>query len=168
MRMRRPSFITAVVALLTACTGRARADSAGMMGGGSAGMMNVSQHDMRAYMEMFDHHREIRRTVSQLPNGVRTVTESDNPRMVAILQEHVASMYRHVSDGAEVSCMSDSLPTMFRRASQYKRHLELTKSGVAVTETSEHPAVLAAIRRHADEVTGFVREGMPAMMRGMM
>jgi hypothetical protein len=57
---------------------------------------------------------------------------------------------------------------MFRRASQYKRHLELTKSGVAVTETSEHPAVLAAIRRHADEVTGFVREGMPAMMRGMM
>ena len=77
-------------------------------------------------------------------------------------------MYRHVAEGNEVRCMSDSLPTMFRNASRYNRHLELTKAGVAVTETSEGPVVLAAIRRHALEVTGFVRDGMPAMMHGMM
>ena len=135
------------------------------MGGG---MMNVSSHDMSIYMEMFDHHAEIRRSVERLPNGVRTTTESDNPRIVRLLQEHVASMYQHVNEGQEVQCMSDSLPTMFRDASKYQRHLEPTPKGVSITETSSDPVVLAAIRRHADEVSGFVREGMPAMMRGMM
>jgi hypothetical protein len=179
--MRRPPFLAAVLAFLTGCMMRSRSGSDssgtnmmnggsgnGMMGGGSNGMMNVSQHDVRTYMEMFDHHREIRRTVSQLPNGIRTVTESDNPRIAMLLHEHVPSMYRHVSEGNEVRCMSDSLPTMFRNAAQYNRHLQLTKTGVAVTETSGNPVVLAAIRRHAREVTGFVQEGMPALMHGMM
>lgn len=64
--------------------------------------------------------------------------------------------------------MSDSLPTMFRNSKKYERHFELTKSGVSVTETSDDPEVIAAIHQHAEEVSGFVRDGMPAMMRGMM
>lgn len=140
--------------------------SGGMMNRG--GMMNVSAHDMSVYMEMFDHHDEIHRRVEHLPNGIRTTTESDNPRAVALLHEHVPSMWAHVDEGDEVRCMSNSLPTLFRNASKYKRQLELTKTGLAVTETSDDPAVLGALRRHAEEVSGFVRDGMPAMMRGMM
>lgn len=146
-----------------------------MMGGGmmqgtmmNGGMMNVSQHDMSVYMEMFNHHVEIRRYVEHLANGIRTTTESDNPRLAGLLHEHVPSMYRHVEDGDEVRCMSDSLPTMFRNSAKYLRQLQITPKGVTVTETSADPVVLAALRRHADEVSGFVREGMPAMMRGMM
>lgn len=119
-------------------------------------------------MEMFDHHAEIHRLVEKLHNAIRTTTESDNPRIAALLHEHVPSMYAHVNVGEEVRCMSNSLPTMFRNASKYLRTLELTRTGVVVTETSDDPVVLAAIRRHADEVSGFVKEGMPAMMRGMM
>src|SRR6266851_3167929 len=37
-----------------------------------------------------------------------------------------------------------------------------------LTETSSDPEVTKAIREHAQEVSGFVRDGMPAMMRGMM
>lgn len=180
--MRRTSFIASIVAFLTGCARRPSSESTsgmshGMMGGSSngmtggsmmgGGMMNVSQHDMSVYMEMFDHHREIRRKVEHLANGVRTTTESDNVRIVQLLHEHVPSMYQHVDGGQEVRCMSDSLPIMFRNASKYQRHLELTPKGVSVTETTSDPVVLAAIRRHADEVSGFVREGMPAMMRGM-
>jgi hypothetical protein len=176
--MRRTSFIGSIVAFLTGCTRRpglgSRSDtphrmmsgsSGGMMGGG---MMNVSSRDMSIYMEMFAHHTEIRRRVEHLANGVRTTTESDNSRIVQLLQEHVASMYEHVNNRQEVRCMSDSLPIMFRDASKYQRHLEPAPKGVSITETSSDPVVLAAIRRHADEVSGFVREGMPAMMRGMM
>ena len=137
----------------------------GMMQGG---MMNVSQHDRQTYMQMFDHHREIIRIVHELPNGVRTITESKNPQIAELLKEHVPAMYKHVSDGQEVRCMSDSLPTLFRNASKYHRELTLTPTGVEVIETSNDPEVIAALRRHAAEVTGFVREGMPAMMRGMM
>jgi hypothetical protein len=57
---------------------------------------------------------------------------------------------------------------MFRNASKYRRELRLTQKGVVVTETSDDPAVLSALQRHAEEVSGFVREGMPAIMRRMM
>ena len=77
-------------------------------------------------------------------------------------------MYLYVANGQEVKCVSNSLPTMFRNASSYQRHLQLTAKGVVATETSTDPTVLAAIRRDAYEVTGFVREGMSAMMRQMM
>jgi hypothetical protein len=64
--------------------------------------------------------------------------------------------------------MSDSLPTMFQHASRYRRQLKMTPHGVTIEETSDDPTVLSAIRRHADEVTAFVREGMPAMMKDIM
>lgn len=88
--------------------------------------------------------------------------------MTALLQAHVSKMYKHVDQGREVQCMSDSLPTMFRHASAYRRKLTLTARGVAVEETSDDPQVLGAIHRHAEEVSAFVREGMAAMMKGMM
>jgi hypothetical protein len=131
------------------------------------GMMGT-RTDMRAYMELFDRHTEIKRKVEQIPGGVRTVTESDAPDLVARLQAHVASMYEHLDQGAEVTCMSQSLPTLFRHASGYRRQLTITRKGVAVTETSHDPKVTQAIRQHAREVTGFVREGMQAMMQGGM
>lgn len=135
--------------------------SAGMMGG-------VSFADMSSYMDLFSRHSEIRRTVEELPGGIRTITESDAPELIAQLQAHVASMYSRLDQRAEVTCMSGSLPTLFRNARSYRRRAVLMPKGVTVTETSGDPTLTHAIRAHAHEVTGFVQDGMPAMMRGMM
>lgn len=173
----RFAFIARLVAVLglSACQKHAQQQSpmGGMMSSTGNQSMNemmgsADQTDMQVYMEMFANHEQIRRSVERLQNGVRTVTESANPRLTVLLQAHVSKMYRHVAQGQEVRCMSDSLPIMFRHASQYSRRLSLTKRGVAVEETSDDPVVRDAIQRHADEVTAFVREGMPAMMQGMM
>jgi hypothetical protein len=64
--------------------------------------------------------------------------------------------------------MSQSLPTLFGNAGGYRRQLTLTSTGVIAEETADDPALTQAIRAHAQEVTGFVREGMRAMMQGMM
>lgn len=136
------------------------------MGGGMMG--SATRTDMTTYMELFNRHTEIRRSVEEVPGGIRTVTESDAPELVTKLQAHVSSMYAHVNQGAEVTCMSKSLPTLFRNGKGYRRELTLTARGVAVTETSSDPRLTAAIREHAQEVSGFVRDGMPAMMQGMM
>src|SRR6266545_2263194 len=137
--------------------------------GGSGGMMGAATTgDMSSYMDLFDHHTEIRRTVEQVPGGVRTTTKSDDPALAARLQAHVSAMYGHLQQGQEVQCMSDSLPLLFRKAGGYQRLLSLTAKGVAVTETSGDPQLVRAIRAHAQEVSGFVQKGMPAMMRGMM
>lgn len=137
-----------------------------MMGGGMMG--GATGSDMSTYMELFARHAEVRRTVEEVRGGVRTVTESDASELVAQLQAHVASMYEHLDRGAEVRCMSESLPTLFRNADGYRRRLSTTPTGVVVTEIATEPWLTQAIRAHAREVTGFVRDGMPAMMQGMM
>ncbi|WP_110883853.1 hypothetical protein [Mycolicibacterium wolinskyi] len=138
----------------------------GMMGPGMMG--GATQADMGIYMEMFRRHNEIRRVVEEIPGGVRTTTESDAPELVAQLQAHLSSMYHHLEQGAEVMCMSASLPTLFRRADGYRRQLTFTANGVIAEETAEDAELVRSIRDHAREVTGFVDKGMPAMMEGMM
>ncbi len=138
----------------------------GMMGTGMMG--SATQADMSSYTKLFDRHTEIKRTVEEIDGGVRTTTESDAPELVAQLQAHVSSMYTHLNQRAEVTCMSSSLPTLFRNSTGYRREVTLTAKGVVVTETSSDPGLAKAIREHAQEVSGFVRDGMPAMMRGMM
>lgn len=132
------------------------------------GMMGVSPTDMSRYMEMFNRHNELTRTVEEIPDGIRTTTQSNSPELADQLKAHVSSMYAHLEQGGEVMCMSDSLPALFRRADGYRRQLTFTPTGVIAEETADDPQLVAAIRAHAQEVTGFVRDGMPSMMRGMM
>lgn len=151
------------------CGPRGQAPAVGRTAQPSAGgMMGATTADMSSYMDLFDRHKQIRRTVQEIPGGVRTTTESDDPAIAARLQEHVASMYQHVGQGQEVKCMSGSLPILFGDPAGYRRQLTVTAKGVSITETSDDPRLVQAIRAHAREVTGFVKDGMPAMMRGMM
>ena len=136
-----------------------------MMGPGMGG---VSGGEMSTYMEMFSRHTELRRTVEDIPGGVRTTTESDSADLVAQLQGHVSAMYAHVAHGTEVMCMSPNLPTLFRHAGDYSRQLSFTAKGVVAVETSSDPTITNTIRAHAREVSGFVNDGMPAMMGPMM
>lgn len=154
---------TGILALFSC--GTRGSNGGGMMGGM---MGNVSSADMNIYMDMFNRHTELKRTVEMIPGGVRTTTESDSPDLAVQLQAHVSDMYSHLNQDSEVTCMSQSLPTLFSRAKDYRRQLTLTTKGVQVTETSSDPALTTAIRAHAQEVSGFVQDGMPAMMRGMM
>ena len=138
-----------------------------MMGG--CGMMGgTTAADMSLYRELFSRHTQLRRTVEEIPDGVRTTTESDDPELVAQLQAHVTAMYQHLEQRREVTCMSSSLPTLFRSSINYHRQLTKTPGGVRVVETSSDPRLVLTIRDHAREISGFVKDGMPAMMRGMM
>lgn len=134
----------------------------GMMGGGMMG------GDMRTIHQLFANHNQIRRTVEEIPGGIRSTTESDSPEIAALIQQHVPSMYKRIDEGRELSMMSRTLPVMFRNANRYQRKLEKTPKGVAVTETSQAPDMVAVIREHAHEIDGFVSDGMSAMCGGMM
>jgi hypothetical protein len=54
----------------------------GMMGGGMGGMMSPEnmRGPMRTGMALFMHHAEIRRTITDIPGGVRAETMSGNPK----------------------------------------------------------------------------------------
>jgi len=138
------------------------------MGGGMMSPSNMNG-PMRTGMELFHVHGEVRRTVTEIPGGVRAVSESDDPHTASLLQKHVTEMYARLDqDRAFPYPMSRSVPAMFDNSTRYHRKLTVLPKGIAVVETSDDATMVNVIREHAREITGFVEDGMPAMMRNMM
>ncbi|MGB8702768.1 MAG: hypothetical protein WCD18_25415 [Thermosynechococcaceae cyanobacterium] len=126
--------------------------------------------DAQTIHQLFAGHDRIRRTVTNIPGGIRAVTESDDPQLTALIQSHVSQMYERVSQGQPIPMisMSSTLPDMVQAANQYQRKIQFTPKGISVAETSTDPRLEAIIRAHGLEVTQFVERGMSAMMHGRM
>ncbi|MCW8309562.1 hypothetical protein AruPA_21365 [Acidiphilium sp. PA] len=187
--MKRRSITTAIGGLFTgglafAGFGRGRALASlpqegmggGMMGGkmGSGGMGDMMSHNnmmgpMKLGMELFERHAEIQRTTEYLPNGIIDATVSANPKTAGIIQAHVIEMYNRMAENRPFNyMMSPSASTMLQNADKYQRSYRLLPTGIEVTETSDDPEMVKVIYAHAKELDRFAKEGMPAMMRGMM
>jgi hypothetical protein len=139
-------------------------------GGPMAGMHSgdaAFQADMQLVHEMLAGHDKIRRTVENLPNGIRTVTESDDPQIAQALKAHVASMEQRLKDGRIFNLFSSTLPVLFNNKEKINTTVEMTQNGAIVTQTSADAKVVAALQAHAGEVDELARDGMAAMMRGM-
>ena len=183
--MRRRSFFARIFSFLAAIAGYrfwrgttpAMAQDKDMMGGammGGGGMGEMMSPEnmrgpMRTGMALFERHKLIHRTVTELPNGVHDVTTSTDPTTAALIQKHVVEMYERLDQNRPFPYpMSNSVPEMFANPTAYQRKLEILPHGIAVTETSSDPQMVAVIRAHAEELNRFAKEGMPAMMREMM
>ena len=138
--------------------GMCRADR-GMGPGGGHG------RDMKQIHALFAQRDQIRRTVTQIPGGVRTTTESDDPATVEQLREHVQSMYARLKEGQPIHARDPLFAALFENADKIDFKTENTPKGIIVTETSDDPKVVALIRRHAEVVSKFIANGMPEMMR---
>jgi hypothetical protein len=141
------------------------------MGGPMAGPMQQGNAAFRADMslvhEMLQGHESIKRTVTNLANGIRTVTESDDPNVAKTLIAHVASMEQRKKDGQQFNLFSPTIPVLFENRDKIRTVVEPTPKGVIVTQTSADPKLVAALQAHAGEVSELARDGMAAMMRGM-
>ncbi len=141
------------------------------MGRGPVGMLTSqdsgSAADMGIAMNLVHENTRIRRTVTRLPEGIRTVTESDDPKIAQDIKAHVASMSGRLESGKEFNIFSTSLPVIFDNARNIKSAVEYTAKGAVVTRTSKDPKVVAALQAHADEVTELVKEGPVAFHRGI-
>ncbi len=126
--------------------------------------------DMAIIHQLFADRSQIHRTVEEIPGGMRSLTESNNPQVAALIQQHVASMYKRLEDGREFSMMnmSRTIPIMFRNADRYQRQFAQTATGLVVTETSNNSDMTNIIKEHAREVDRFIAEGMPGMGGNMM
>ena len=143
----------------------------GPMGGPMAGLMPNADAafpaDMRLVHDMLQSHDKIKRTVRNLPDGIRTVTESDDPEVAQTIKAHVASMAKRLSEGRLFNLFSPTLPVLFENKDEIKTVVETTEKGSVVTQTSSDPKVVAALQAHALEVDELARDGMAAMMRNM-
>lgn len=143
-----------------------RGQPSGMMGNHGMGHGKEAQ----IIHQLFAYHNQIHRTVEDIPGGIRAITESDNPDVANLLQTHVSAMYDRINKMQSIPMigMSATLSTMVQAADQYQRQFRTTDKGIEITETSNNPEIVAVIRDHAQEVTQFAEQGMPAMMNGRM
>ena len=147
--------------------GMMRGMGPGMMHGPMAGGMHddAFRADMGLVHDMLGSHERIERKVSNLPNGIRTVTESDDPQVAATIKAHVASMAKRLEEGREFNLFSPTIPVLFENKDKIRTAIEQTAKGVIVMQTSDDAKVVAALQEHAVEVSELVRDGMAAMMR---
>jgi hypothetical protein len=171
---RRTTMAFAVVSAVTL------ASSAGAQGGGGMGMgmgmgMMGMRHDsatmaqMRVIHELVVNHDRIQRTVTDLPNGIRTVTTSTDPALAQLIKNHVLTMDQRVSRGDDpgLPMESETLRTLFRGKDKIHTVTDTTATGIIVVQTSSDSSIVAALQQHAAEVTDLVRRGMPAMHDAM-
>jgi hypothetical protein len=119
--------------------------------------------DMELFHFLLDNRAKITRKVTNLANGVETVTESDDPKIVEKLQAHVESMYKRVEQGRPIHARDPLFAEIFRNADRIEMKLDKTQNGVKVVETSKDAYVAKLIRRHAEVVDLFVKNGRAEM-----
>jgi len=143
----------------------------GMMGMGPGmigGNATAAEHsDIR---DLFFNHDRIKRTVTNLPNGIRTVTESDDPQLAATIKKHVADMGQRVEEGRDpgLPIETPALHAIFRNKDKIKSTYEVTEKGVVVVQTSTDPTTVKALQDHAAEVSELAQRGMVAAHEAMM
>jgi hypothetical protein len=144
----------------------------GMMGPGMMGMgrNRATASDMSTIHDLAIDHDRIKRTVENLPDGIRTVTESDDPQTAKRIKEHVARMGERVRAGKMmgVPIESPAVHEIYRNKDKIRTTTEQTPTGVIVVQTSADPKVAKLLQEHAVEVTNLVEGGMEAMHTAMM
>ena len=143
----------------------AQPDPQGKGKGFGPGKDAAHRADMVLFQFLLDHRKEITRKVTNLPNGIETLTESENPKVVETLQAHVASMYKRVEEKRPIHARDPLFAEIFRNIDKIKMKLEKTKAGVKVVETSEDPYVAKLIQAHAEVVNLFLKNGWEEMMK---
>jgi hypothetical protein len=136
------------------------------------GMGRDSAHaaQMAVIHELVANHERISRTLTNLPNGIRTVTESNDSLIAGRIREHVRSMNVRVAAGDDPGTPMESaaLRFIYRNHDKIRTVTEMTPKGVVIEQTSADSAVVAALKEHASELSDLVQRGMIALHERMM
>jgi hypothetical protein len=121
--------------------------------------------DMFLFHQLLDHRAEIQRQVTCRADGVETVTESNNPEVATLLQEHVRSMLARVEQEQPIHQRDPLFSELFAHAKQIDAKWERTAKGIRVVETSADPYVVKLIQAHAAVINAFIANGHAEVMK---
>ncbi len=137
------------------------------MKGGMQGMMGDPrfQADREMFHFLLSNGKKINREVKLLDNGIETLTESNDPKVAAVIKKHVASMYQRMEKGQPVRMGDPLFRALFQNAGKVTMKVKITQKGVHVIETSADPYVAKLLQAHAKVVSSFVKLGFKEAMK---
>lgn len=132
--------------------------------------LNASPEESAELAVMFRNFETITREVTNLPNGIRTVTRSSDPEVMATLVSHVVGMIERVEigDDPEIFIQSSTLDILFARGDAIDTEIVITDEGITVVQTSDDAELVEGLHVHAAEVSDMADSGMQAVHRMMM
>lgn len=112
------------------------------------------------FHELLSRHGLIDREVVDLPNGVRTITTSEDPEVAALIRLHVRQMVARFAEGMPVRRWDPLYAELIKHHEAILIEFEDVPGGLSVVETSDDPQVVLLIRQHAHRgVSEFVERG---------
>lgn len=183
--LRRGGLLVLISPVILACSsperhatsnqGKATGSSSGMMGGRmlmmrngmmGGGMMGASMGEMRVIRALLTSPDQIERTVQNVPNGVLTVTTSDDPKVAQLIRTHVRQMRASYDRDEPIRMRDPVFRELFANRDRITLKVEDIAGGVRVLHTSDDPQVAALIRQHAHHfVSEAAEQGMRRVMR---
>jgi hypothetical protein len=132
--------------------------------------IDTTEAEVNDLKTIFKNHKEIKRTVTNLDNGIKTETYSDNEEIRAAIVNHVTLMVTRIQENRnpKVMIQSPTLDKLFNNFDKIETSIELTDTGIAVIQTSENPKVVNLLQTHASEINDMVEKGMRAIHERMM
>ena len=131
---------------------------------------NATPEESAELAVMFRNFDTLSREVTNLPDGIRTVTRSSDPDVMASLVSHVVGMVDRVGreDDPKIMIQSPTLDIFFVRGESITSDVSVTEDGIVVVQRSTDPEVVAALHKHAAEVSDMAARGMQAVHDAMM
>jgi hypothetical protein len=117
------------------------------------------QADREIFHSLLEDHKQTHRTVTKRPDGVETLTESDDPNVALAIQGHAAAMHDRVKKILPIHMRDPLFAAVFGHATKIKMEIKNTAKGVRVVETSSDPYAVQLIQAHAAVVDLFVAHG---------
>jgi len=132
--------------------------------------IDTTEAEVNDLKTIFKNHKEIKRTVTNLDNGIKTETHSDSEEIRAAIINHVTLMVTRIQENRnpKVLIQSPTLDKLFNNYDKIETSIELTDTGIAVIQTSEDPKVVNLLQTHASEINDMVEKGMRAIHERMM
>ena len=148
----------------TCCSGNAEPGrSMGCCCQGAAG--EGQPGDMATIHSLFDGRQNIVRRFKEVPGGIESWTESNDPQLIAQIQTHLASMRERFEKRQPLHQRDPLFAEIFEHADRIDLKVENTAKGVHVVETSGDPYVAELIRAHARVIDAFIKEGHSEAMK---
>ncbi len=131
---------------------------------------NATPEESAELAIIFRNFKTLTREVTNLPDGIRTVTRSSDPSVMTNLVSHVTGMIGRVQSGQDpkIIIQSKTLDIFFARGQGITSNIDVTDEGIVVVQTSKEAEVVAALQTHAAEVSDMAARGMQAVHDRMM
>ncbi|MCB1127443.1 MAG: hypothetical protein KDM81_13190 [Verrucomicrobiae bacterium] len=126
---------------------------------GPAGAQGMSAEERSSIHTLLNGHAELTREVRLTPEGYVAITETDNPALAKVLQEHVGQMEQRLGSGRMVRRWDPAFAEFIPHYPDINHRIEKTAKGLKVTVTGRTPEAVKVARNHARVVSDFVKTG---------